>query len=135
MIHLLNAHDISIQIYKRDGRLCPLTGMSFDPEDGIKPHLAHIIPISVRNKVGATILPWLSLILLQPDAIKCIAMLAGTAVCDLVLEQLNGLGNLMNIGSDARAAHNDIRWGIEASDTNGVVGFSSSMCLSITHQS
>ena len=57
----------------------------------------------------------------QPDTIKCIAMLTGTAVCDLVLEQLNGLGNLMLIQSDAHTAYDDIYWGIEALNENGKV--------------
>ncbi|KAF8330339.1 uncharacterized protein EI90DRAFT_3124372 [Cantharellus anzutake] len=94
-------------IFKRDGQSCPLTGLpfAFDPEDGVKPHLAHIIPYLVHNK---------------PETIKCIAMLAGTAICDLVLEQLNGPGNLMLIQSDAHAAYGDIRWGIEARNENGM---------------
>lgn len=57
----------------------------------------------------------------QPDTIKCIAMLAGTAVCDLVLKQLNDLGNLMNIESNGHTAYDDILWGIEAHNENGMV--------------
>jgi hypothetical protein len=50
-----------------------------------------------------------------------IAMLAGTAGRDLVLQQLNGLGNLMNLQSDAHAAYDNIKWGIEGRDKNGEV--------------
>jgi len=94
-------------IFKRDGQSCPLTGMSFRTR-GIKPMLAHIIPNSIHNK---------------PDTIKCIAMLAGTTVRDLVLEQLNDLGNLMNIETNAHTAYDDIFWGIEAHNENGVVKY------------
>ncbi|KAF8325089.1 uncharacterized protein EI90DRAFT_3129205 [Cantharellus anzutake] len=107
-------------IFKRDGQSCPLTGLSFDTEDSVKPHLAHIIPNSVHNK---------------PDTIKCIAMLAGTAVRDLVLEQLNDLGNLLHIELNAHVAYDDIHWGIEALNENGVVRFSSSTYFAITHRS
>ncbi|KAF8330340.1 uncharacterized protein EI90DRAFT_2922256 [Cantharellus anzutake] len=100
--------NILIQIFKRDGQSCPLTGVPFDPEDGVKPHLAHIIPNSVHNK---------------PDTIECIAMFAGAAVRDIVLEQLNGLGNLIHIESNAHAAYGDIRWGIEARNENGKVKY------------
>ena len=48
-------------------------------------------------------------------------MLAGTAVCDLVLKQLNDLGNLMNIESNGHTAYDDILWGIEAHNENGMV--------------
>ncbi|KAF8330341.1 uncharacterized protein EI90DRAFT_3124374 [Cantharellus anzutake] len=95
-------------IFKRDGQSCPLTGVPFDPEYGVDPILAHVIPNSVHNK---------------PETIKCIAMLAGTAVCDLVLEQLNGPGNLMLIQSDAHTAYDNIRWGIEARNENGMVKY------------
>jgi len=71
----------------------------------------------------------------QPDTIKCVAMLAGTAVRDMVLEQLNNLGNVMNIESNAHTSYDDIFWGIEAREENGMVQFSSSTCLAITHQS
>jgi len=71
----------------------------------------------------------------QPDTIKCIAMFAGTAVRDLVTEQLNDLGNYINIQSDAHTAYDDIFWGIEAHNENGMVRFSSLTCFAITHQS
>ena len=71
----------------------------------------------------------------QPDTIKCIAMFAGTAVRDLVTEQLNDLGNVMNIESNAHTSYDDIFWGIEAREENGMVQISSSTCLAITHQS
>ncbi|KAH9970929.1 hypothetical protein BJV74DRAFT_783921 [Russula compacta] len=75
-----NAHDILIQIFRRDGY------------------------------------SW-------PDTIKCIAMLAGTAVRDFVVKQLNGPGNLMNIQSDTHTAYDDILWGIEAREENGIVKY------------
>ncbi|KAH9961286.1 hypothetical protein BC827DRAFT_1359354 [Russula dissimulans] len=95
-------------IFKRDGQSCPLTGMSFYTKNGVKPILAHIIPDSVHNK---------------PDTIKCIALLAGIAVCDLVLEQLNDLGNLMHIESDAHTAYHDSYWGFETGNLNGMVKY------------
>jgi len=98
---------LKILALKRDGESCPLTGLPFD-EKGVTPILAHIIPNSVHNK---------------PDTIRCIAMLAGTAVRDVVVQQLNGLGNVMNIQSDAHIAYDNIRWGIEASNVDGVVEY------------
>ncbi|KAF8330338.1 uncharacterized protein EI90DRAFT_2922141 [Cantharellus anzutake] len=58
-----------------------------------------------------------------PDTIKCIAMLAGTAVRDLVLEQLDDLGNLIHVESNAHAAYDDIYWGIEARNENGKIKY------------
>jgi hypothetical protein len=52
---------------------------------------------------------------------KCIAMFAGTAARDLVLQHLNDLGNLMNLQSDAHTAYDNLRWGIEARMENGTV--------------
>jgi hypothetical protein len=52
---------------------------------------------------------------------KCIAMFAGTQVRDLVFQQLNQLGNLMNIQSDAHTAYDDLLWGIESRVENGTV--------------
>jgi len=47
------ANGIAIQIFRRDGRLCPLTGAIFDiAKGGVIPILAHIIPNSASNKVG-----------------------------------------------------------------------------------
>ena len=48
-------------------------------------------------------------------------MLAGSAVRDLVLQQLNSLGNLMNIQSDAHTAYDNLRWGIESRMEGGMV--------------
>jgi hypothetical protein len=45
---------------------------------------------------------------------KYIAMFAGTATRDIVLQHLNDLGNLMNLQSDAHTAYNNLWWGIEA---------------------
>ena len=52
---------------------------------------------------------------------KSIAMLAGQATAGLVLTKLNGLGNVLNIQSDARMAYDDLEWGFEAQDDNGTV--------------
>ncbi|KAF8330331.1 uncharacterized protein EI90DRAFT_2922149, partial [Cantharellus anzutake] len=95
-------------IFKRDGQSCPLTGVPFNTKYSVKPILAHIIPNSVHNK---------------PDTIKCIGMLAGAAVRDLVLGQLNGLGNLIHVQSDAQTAYGDIYWGIEARNENGMIKY------------
>jgi len=61
-------------------------------------------------------------------------MLAGTAIRDLVLEQLNDLGNLMNIESNTHSAYGDVLWGIEARTENGLVRFSNLTCFAIAHQ-
>ncbi|KAH9975650.1 hypothetical protein BJV74DRAFT_888762 [Russula compacta] len=50
-------------------------------------------------------------------------MLAGTAVCDLVVEQLNDPSNLVNIDSIIHTAYYDILWGIEAREENGMVKY------------
>jgi len=52
---------------------------------------------------------------------KCIAMFAGTQVRDLVFQQLNQLGNVMNIQSDAHTAYDELHWGIEGRVENGTV--------------
>ena len=57
----------------------------------------------------------------QPDTLKCIAMFAGTATRDLVLQHLNGVGNVMNLQADAHTAFDDLKWGIEAENKNGKV--------------
>jgi len=71
----------------------------------------------------------------QPDTIKCIAMLAGTAVRDLVVTKLNDPGNLLNLDSITHTAYDDILWGIEAREENGMVRISSSTCFAIANQS
>jgi hypothetical protein len=48
-------------------------------------------------------------------------MFAGTAVRDLVLEQLGDLGNLMNLQSDAHTDYNELEWAIEDQNENGMV--------------
>jgi len=48
-------------------------------------------------------------------------MLAGPAVSDLVMKQLNGIGNVMNMETNAHAAYNNLKWGIEACNNNGTV--------------
>ncbi len=48
-------------------------------------------------------------------------MFAGTATRDLVLQHLNGLGNLMNIESNAHNAYDNLWWGIEAQVENETV--------------
>src|SRR5258708_8618205 len=58
---------------------------------------------------------------------KCIALFGGQAVRDLVLQQLNDLGNLMLIESNAHTAYDEIRWGIEACNENGKVCHHSSI--------
>jgi hypothetical protein len=40
-------------------------------------------------------------------------MMAGPAIRDLVVENLNTPGNVMNLQSDAHSAYDDIEWGIE----------------------
>ena len=60
-------------------------------------------------------------------------MLAGTAVRDLVLQQLNGLGNLMNLESNAHTAYNNIKWAIEGRDTIGEVRLHLECLTSLIH--
>ena len=48
-------------------------------------------------------------------------MLAGPAVRDLILEQLNGIGNVMNVELNAHAAYANFNWGIQAHDYHGKV--------------
>ena len=60
-------------------------------------------------------------------------MLAGPAVRDLILKQLNGIGNVMNIQSDAYTAYDNLEWGIEARNDNGMVRTSWRMRACITY--
>ncbi len=71
--------NILIQIFKRDGRSCLLTGVSFNTEDGVDPILAHIIPNSVHNKVSATNIRWHSLIFLLLHSL----ILSSVLLCSL----------------------------------------------------
>jgi hypothetical protein len=65
---------------------------------------------------------WSDLFLLyEPDTLKCIAMLAGPAVSDLVMKQPNGIGNVMNMETNAHTAYDNLKWGIEAHNDNGMV--------------
>ena len=41
-------------------------------------------------------------------------MFAGTTVRDLVMEHLNGIGNVMNLQVDARTTYDAIEWAIRA---------------------
>ncbi|KIM76455.1 hypothetical protein PILCRDRAFT_826234 [Piloderma croceum F 1598] len=87
--------------FKRDGNKCILTGSPFYPmdPDGVDPILSHIIPDSIHNK---------------PHTLECIGMLAGTKVWDIVVKNLNEIGNVMNLQWDAQAAYRDIRCAIQA---------------------
>src|SRR5258708_37387404 len=71
---------ILIQIFKCDGQSCPLTELPFDPEDGVDPILAHIIPNSVHTKVSTTNLRWHSLILLLLHSL----ILSSVLLCSLI---------------------------------------------------
>jgi hypothetical protein len=48
-------------------------------------------------------------------------MLARPEVSNLVMQNLNGIGNFVNMQQDAHAAYDDLKWGIEAYDDNGTV--------------
>jgi hypothetical protein len=49
-------------------------------------------------------------------------MLAGPSAIQLICQHLNGVGNIMNLQSDAHRAFNDLTWGIEAQVDNSMVG-------------
>jgi hypothetical protein len=40
---------------------------------------------------------------------------------DLVIQRLNGPGNVVNLQRDAHAAYDNLQWGIEAQIDNGTV--------------
>lgn len=52
---------------------------------------------------------------------KFIAMFAGPTVRDLVMQESNGLGNAMNLESNAHQAYNGFKWAIQANENNGRV--------------
>jgi hypothetical protein len=54
-------------------------------------------------------------------------MFAGPATRDLVLQNLNGVKNVMNIQGDAHTSYDNFKWGIEAKRNNGTVRTSSWM--------
>jgi len=83
-----NVHDILIQILRRDGQSCPLTGASFITT-GVKPNLAHIIPNSIHSKVSATILMWHSLIILLRHSL----ILSSVLLCSLGQPSVTLFGN------------------------------------------
>jgi len=72
--------------------------------DGVEPILSHIIPNSVHNKA---------------DTLKCIGMLAGTKVRDLVVQHLNDIGNVMNLEWNAQTAYDNNEWAIQADEDHG----------------
>jgi len=43
-------------------------------------------------------------------------MFAGTKVRDLVVEQLSGIGNIMNLECNASMAYDDLKWAIQAKE-------------------
>jgi hypothetical protein len=45
----------------------------------------------------------------------------GPAVSDLAMKQLNSIGNVMNMETNAHTAYNNLKWGIEAHNDNGMV--------------
>jgi hypothetical protein len=48
-------------------------------------------------------------------------MFTGNEARDLVIQHLNGIGNVMNIQWDAHDAYDNLKWGIEAQIDNGTV--------------
>jgi hypothetical protein len=48
-------------------------------------------------------------------------MFAENEARDLLIQHLNGIGNVVNLQSDAHAAYDDLKWGIEAQNDNGMV--------------
>jgi hypothetical protein len=115
-----------VQAMRRDGQSCPMTGVKFNqsPDDtDFDPILTHVIPNSVHGKVHLICSPLAvrSNTILQPDTLRCIAMLAGTSAIRLIHEHLDGIGNVMNLQSDAHKSFDDLKWGIEAQEDNGTV--------------
>ena len=45
-------------------------------------------------------------------------MFAGTKVGDLVVEQLNGIENIMNLECNASQAYDDLKWAIQAKEAD-----------------
>ncbi|KAF8579952.1 hypothetical protein K439DRAFT_1415866 [Ramaria rubella] len=102
---------------KRDGKACVFTKRSFKPPEGvfsnstvshIDPVLAHIIPNSFHQK---------------PDTLALISMFAGEETAKVVLEYLNSVGTVMNIQSDAHTTYDQLLWGIEAQERDGIVKY------------
>ncbi|EDR03339.1 uncharacterized protein LACBIDRAFT_295301 [Laccaria bicolor S238N-H82] len=91
--------------FKRDGARCVMTGVTFDElpteDDNFSPVLTHLIPNSIHGK---------------PDTLKCLATFAGEEARDLVLKQMNDIGNVANVQSDAYVKYDGLRWGIEAQE-------------------
>jgi hypothetical protein len=48
-------------------------------------------------------------------------MLAGQEVRDLVIDNLNRIGNVMNLEWNAQTAYDDIEWAIQADEDQGKV--------------
>jgi len=48
-------------------------------------------------------------------------MFAGSAVRDEVIQNLNSIGNVMNMQQDAHTDYGDLLWGIEAKEEGGQV--------------
>lgn len=56
-----------------------------------------------------------SLVSSQPDTLDCIATFAGDEARSIVIQNLNRIGNVMNIEANASMSYHSMRWGIEAS--------------------
>ena len=48
-------------------------------------------------------------------------MFAGDEARDLVIQHLNGIGNVVNLEWNAHSAYDNLKWGIEAQNDNGTV--------------
>jgi hypothetical protein len=48
-------------------------------------------------------------------------MFAGQATLDLVMQNLNSIGNVMNLEMNAHSEYNDLEWRIEAREDNKTV--------------
>jgi hypothetical protein len=48
-------------------------------------------------------------------------MFTGNEARDLVTQHLNGIGNFVNIQWDVHAAYDNLKWGIETQNDNGMV--------------
>jgi len=106
--NLSNKESLANLLFRRDGRYCLLTGVLFS-EDDFHPGLMHLIPVSVRDK---------------PDTLEKIALIAGSATKDIVLQYLDSHQNALHLELNTCVAFDRLRWGIEAQmDSNGTVRY------------
>jgi hypothetical protein len=65
-----------------------------------------------------------SVIILKEEMLRCITMFTGKQTLELVVKNLNGVGNAVNLQKNAHNDYDSLRWGIDpVEDGSGVCSY------------